>query len=124
MEVAELQSTRSFQDTVAMLEQRAQRCWATPVNPVRDGVSIEVSRMADDVVISGHRLNWGVGRVHEPFIVVHVRLVNDQTLVTISEGDFARGVAGSRRLEAARDVPLWLGGDRQCRSFTRALVNL
>lgn len=124
MEVAELRFKRPFHETVALLEQRARRCWAAPVNAVRDGVSVEVSRMIDDVVISGHRLNWSAGRVHEPFIVVHVRLVNDETLVTVSEGDFARGMAGSRRLEAARDVPLWLDGDRQCRSYTRALVNL
>jgi hypothetical protein len=124
MEVAELRFKRPFQETVALLEQRAQRCWAAPVNPVRDGVSIEVSRMTDDVVISGHRLNWTAGRVHEPFIVVHVRVVNDETLVTVSEGDFASGMAGSKRLEAARDVPLWLGGDLQCRSFARSLVNL
>src|SRR5687768_10151688 len=128
-EVGKMRTSKSFSETVALLTEMTRKCWLAKVDPVTDGIVVETrgSQEGGQFVISGHRLNWGVGLVQQPFIVVAITAANNETIVTVEEGDFRRaffGLHGSYRLDAAAHIPPWLEGDLQCKRFRNTLTNL
>lgn len=119
--VASLRSSVPFEETVARLQVQTQKCWATDVNPVKDGILLSSRASKDAAAIVAWRVNWGVGISKEPFIALQVTRANDAAVVEISEGEFSSSFMGKVTLEAAADVPRWLQGDLECKPFAHSL---
>lgn len=123
-EVAQIKPPISFEDTVMLLGEMTSKCWSSKVNPLKDGIIVKGygNAQSDQFVISGFRLNWGIGLAKDPFIVVTVTQSNNrEATVSVSEGDFGTGLMGAFRLDAAAHVPAWLNGERECKEFSKTL---
>ena len=123
VEVAKLRSALPLQETVVLLNDMAYKCWSTNVNPLKDGIRIDSYAISPrgPFIVSGRRINWGIGLAKEPFIVLTIAESNSETTVSIHEGDFGKGLTGRFRLDAATHVPGWLNGDRECKPFATTL---
>lgn len=119
--VARLYADASFEETIELMLTQTQKCWATSVNPLKDGIHLARKASPNTATILGWRRSWGGGGSLEPFVALQINRLNSGAIIDVSEGEFARSIAGGTTLNVAADIPRWLQGDLDCKPFEHSL---